>query len=461
MIEIKKGLEEELEIEAATFGGQGVARVEDFVVFVNNAIPGDRVLARVFKKKKSFAEAITLKIIRPSKDRIPARCEHFGVCGGCRWQDVDYDAQLEFKRRNVEDVFQRIGGFKDIVIPKPLGSPKIFNYRNKMEFTFGDRPWLLEMNTETAVEAFALGMHVPQRFDKVLNINECHLTTPMANKILNFVKEFARHSGSPPMNIRTHEGYWRFLVIRQTEFKQQTLLNIITSGENAELMNRLQTQLVKAFPEITGIINGISTRQSQVAQSEKEILLYGSPTMIEKLGEYEFEISASSFFQTNTTGAEVLYRTASEMADLKGSETVFDLYCGTGSIAIYLSKQAKKIWGVEIVESATRDANKNAERNRVTNCTFVNGDMKEVIKSAPERPDVVILDPPRSGTHDDVLKALLNLAPERIVYVSCNPSTQARDLAILNSGYTITKIQPVDMFPHTYHIENVVRLDKK
>ncbi len=459
--ELKKGAEREFEIEAATFGGQGVARIEDFVVFVSNAIPGDRVLARILKKKKSFAEAQTLKIIKPSSQRIRAVCEHFGVCGGCRWQDVAYEAQLEFKRKNVEDIFQRIGNYKDIIVPKPLGSPKIFNYRNKMEFTFGDRPWLLSMDQDIPYEAFALGMHVPQRFDKVLNINTCHLTTPLVNDILNFMKTFAKQSGLAPYNLKTHEGFWRFLVIRQTEYLSQTMVNVITSSANEPLMQKLKGELISQFPQVTSLINGVTERRSQVAIHEKQILLSGAETMIEKLGEFQFEISSSSFFQTNTLGAEILYRTALEMADLTGRETMFDLYSGTGSIAIYMSKKAKHIWGVELVESATRDAKRNASLNGVTNCEFVNGDMKDIIKNAPDKPDVVILDPPRSGTHEDVLKALLDLEPNRIVYVSCNPSTQARDLNLLDSKYQLSKIQPVDMFPHTYHIENVVRMDKR
>ena len=458
-LELKKGDEVELFIDSVSFGGQGVGRIDDFVVFVNGAVAGDTVKAKIFRKKKHFAEAKTLEIVTSSPDRIKPRCRYFGSCGGCKMQDVQYQAQLEYKRLNIADVFQRIGGFENVSIPLPLGSPKIFHYRNKMEFTFGDRAWLMDQNSLEEHPHFVLGMHVPQRFDKVLDIDECYLQTPLASAIVNFVRIFARESGLPPYSVKTHEGFWRFLVLRQCEHTKGLMINIITRSENAPLMELLKTEIQNRFPQVTSLINGISKKQSQVAFSDYEILLLGASTITERVGFYEFEISSNSFFQTNTLGAEVLYKTVLELSELKGNEVLYDLYCGTGSIALYLSRHVKNVIGIELVENAVENAKRNALHNRVENCEFVSGDMRFVLKTLIHRPDVIIVDPPRSGMHDDVTKTLLEIGAPKIVYVSCNPSTQARDLSILcRDQYRIDRVQPVDMFPHTYHIENVVLL---
>ncbi len=459
-LSIHKGAEIDVAIESVSFGGEGIARVNDFVVFVNGAITGDFVKARILKLKKNFAEAQMIQVLSPSALRTPAPCAYFGTCGGCRWQDVDYQGQLEFKRRNVQDVLQRIGGFNDIEIPLPLGSPKIFHYRNKMEFTFGDRPWLTRADAqEHSAPSFALGLHVPRRFDKILDIDECHLQSPLANEILNFVKAFAESSGCAPYSVRSYEGFWRFLVIREMEHTRELMVHVITSNENTSLMNALKEQILVRFPQITSLLNGISQKKSQVAVNDYEILLHGKSTILEKLDDYEFEISSNSFFQTNTLAAEVLYRTLLEAADLKGNEIIYDLYCGTGSMAIYLSAHAKQITGVELVESAIKNAEKNRQRNNVSNVQFMQGDIRTVLRQLDQKADAIIVDPPRSGMHPDVVDGLLEILPEKIIYVSCNPSTQARDLALLcKDKYSLRHIQPVDMFPHTYHIENVVTL---
>lgn len=459
---VQKGAEIELSVDSVSFGGQGIARVNDFVVFVNGAITGDHVLAKIIKKKKSFAEAVAINIIKPSIDRTNPECELFGTCGGCRWQDVVYGAQLEFKRQNVQEVFERIGGFTDIQIPKPLGSKEIYRYRNKMEFTFGDRPWLTANALSVAdrrSDPFALGLHVPQRFDKVLPVRHCHLQSTLANDILNFVGDFTRHSGLPPYSVKDHSGFWRFLVIRESKRTSDLMINLITSEERPEVMTPFRDQIISKFPQITSLINGISSKKAQVAFSDYEILLHGSPFIIEKLGDFEFEISSNAFFQTNTLAAETLYQIALEFAELKGHELVYDLYCGTGSIGIFISKFAQKVIGIELIEASVENARKNVKHNRISNCEFLLGDLRKTIRQLHQTPDVVIVDPPRSGMHEDVIDTLLELAPPVIVYVSCNPSTQARDLALLcQAHYRIDKVQPVDMFPHTYHIENVVRL---
>ncbi len=457
---LRKGDDVTLDIETVTFGGQGVARYHDFVVFVEGAITGDRVQARIMKKKKNFAEARSLQIIEPSRFRVDHACTHYGICGGCKWQDVDYDAQLEFKRRNVIDVFERIGGFKGLDIPAPLGSPRIFHYRNKMEFTFGDTEWVVDKTSEGPPRSFMLGMHVPQRFDKILHIDQCYLQSPLANDILAFVRDFAQRSGLPPYSVQTNEGFWRFLIIRETVHTGHLMVNVMTYSDQPEIMKEFKQAIINKFPQITSLINGITDRKSQVAFAERENLLHGQSVITEKLDGLEFEISSSSFFQTNTLGAEVLYRTIREMADLKGHEVVLDLYCGTGSIAIYIADRAREVIGIELIESATRNAEKNATRNRADNCRFINGDMRTTLDTLQTKADVVILDPPRSGLHEDVIRSVMRLAPDKIVYVSCNPSTQARDLALMQAHYTIERVQPVDMFPHTYHIENIVQMRK-
>jgi 23S rRNA (uracil1939-C5)-methyltransferase len=460
-LKLKKGDEIELSIDSVSFGGQGVGRIDDFVIFVNGAVTGDTVKARILKKKKNFAEAKALQILTPSPDRTQAPCKYFGTCGGCRMQDVDYQAQLEIKRRNIEDVFQRIGGFENIMIPRPLGSPEIYHYRNKMEFTFGDRAWLTEIVAESEQPHFVLGMHVPQRFDKVLDIDFCYLQTPLASEIVNWIRSFALKSGSPPYSVKHHTGFWRFLVIRQCTHTPELMVNIITGDEHPSLMKELKDELLEKFPQITSLINGISKKLSQVAFCDYETVLFGKPIIVEKLGAFEFEISSNSFFQTNTLGAEVLYQTVLNVAHLHGDEVLYDLYSGTGSIALYLSAHVKKVIGIELVENAVENAKKNMIRNHVNNCEFLSGDMRHVLETLGHQPDVIVVDPPRSGMHDDVIHTLLQISPEKIVYVSCNPSTQARDLTLLcKEKYRIDKIQPVDMFPHTYHIENVVLLKR-
>lgn len=458
-LNLKKGDDVELAIDSVSFGGQGVGRIDDFVIFVNGAVTGDKVRARIFKKKKSFAEAKTLEILSPSPNRTAAPCKYFGTCGGCRMQDVNYKAQLEFKRRNIEDVFQRIGGFENISIPLPLGSPKIYHYRNKMEFTFGDRAWLTEIIAEDEHPHFVLGMHVPQRFDKVLDVDFCYLQTPLASDIVNWIRNFAQKSGLPPYSVKNNKGFWRFLVIRQCEHTAELMVNIITGDDNLSLMQELKRGLIGAFPQITSLINGVSKKLSQVAFSDYETALFGKPIIVEKLGSFDFEISSNSFFQTNTLAAEVLYQTVLNTAQLRGDELLYDLYSGTGSIAMYLSAHVKRVIGIELIENAVENAKKNMVRNRVTNCEFLSGDMRHVLETLSYQPDVIVVDPPRSGMHENVIHTLLQIAPEKIVYVSCNPSTQARDLALLcKEKYRIDLVQPVDMFPHTYHIENVVLL---
>jgi len=464
MVDIKRGSELTLRIESLAFGGKGVARVDGFVLFVSEALPGELVRVRVLKKKNSYAEARCLEVLESSSLRVEPRCQYFGLCGGCRWQNLHYQAQLEYKRQEVIDSLERIGGFKGIAVEETLPSEDIYFYRNKMEFSFSDRRWLTG-DEDQKPENFALGLHVPERYDKVLDIDQCYLQSESSNAILREVKEFALRSGLEPYSNKTHRGFWRFLVIREGKNTGETMVNLVTSREELKLMKELAARLVVKHPEIKSVLNNINSTRSSIAFGEREDLIYGRNTIIERVGDFSFEISANSFFQTNTRQTERLYQKVVELAGFQGAERVYDLYCGTGPITIFVSRYVKKVIGIEILEEAVRNAQGNCERNKVKNCYFVLGDVKDElprIKDSYGRPQVVILDPPRAGVHPKVLKRLLELAPERIIYLSCNPTTLARDLKVLcKERYRIEVVQPVDMFPHTYHIETVSLLVRK
>ncbi|MCF8067404.1 MAG: 23S rRNA (uracil(1939)-C(5))-methyltransferase RlmD [Desulfobacterales bacterium] len=460
---VKKGQELELEITGIAFGGKGIAKVDGFTIFVDKAVPGDRVIARIGKKKKSYAEARIFSIIEASPDRIKAPCLYSGLCGGCKWQFLDYAKQLEYKRMHVEESLDHIGGIKDVKVHPVIPSDRVFEYRNKMEFSCAEKRWLLpeELGREGIEAGFALGLHVPGTFFKVLDIDVCHLQKPQGNDILRDVREYMRKSDKPIYGLRSNEGFWRFLMIRHSTAHDQWMVNIITSENCPAEVQPLAEMLKKKHPNIVSIVNNVTSRKSSVAVGEFEVQLLGEPYLKDKIGAFEFNISANSFFQTNTPGAENLYRTAKDYAGLKGDETVVDLYCGTGTIAIFLSDSVKEVTGFELVGSAIRDAENNCRLNGIENCKFIPGDIKDSLFNVRKKPDVMIIDPPRSGMHRDVVKQILDIAPERIVYVSCNPATMARDLEMMKDHYDILEVQPVDMFPHTYHIESVAKLRLK
>ena len=471
---MKYGDEIELSVESFAFKGKSIARVDGFVVFVSGGVPGDCVLARVTKTTKQFAEAEVKDVLVPSGIRTIPRCKYFGTCGGCKWQHVNYQAQQEFKRQHVVDALERIGGFKGIPVNPALGSPDEYFYRNKMEFSFGER-WLTkeELNRVTEkqevrseAERFALGLHIPQRFDRVLDIDECCLQSEISYRIVNAVRSFSLERNLPVYSTSTHAGYLRNLVIRQSQRTGELMVNLVTSQDRPELMNSLSSILLERFPSITTIINNITERKSQVAIGDIEQVYFGSGFITEKIGRRTYRVSANSFFQTNTLQAERLYDAAAGLARLRPDDIVFDLYSGTGTIALHIADDVKEVVGIEAVESSIDDARRNALMNQVTNCTFVLGDLKEKLTRDTSwlfnhaKPTVLMIDPPRSGMHEKVVLEIAVLQPERIAYVSCNPTTQARDLKLLCSKapYRIVAVQPVDMFPHTYHIENVVVL---
>ena len=462
-MKIKKGQLLELEVYGIAFGGKGIAKVNGLTVFVENAVPMDHVLARIVKKKKQYAEARVDNLNKPSPFRVTPRCKYSGFCGGCKWQFLHYDKQLEYKQQHVVDSIERIGQIYGVPVHPTIPSPEIFEYRNKMEFSCSDRRWLLpeEMGKSDIDQNFALGLHVPGTFYKVLDTRVCLLQPELGNRILEDVRKFIRLSGVPVYGLRSHIGFWRFIMLRHSKAYNQWMVNIVTSKEDQRTVQALADQLVKTYPEIVSVVNNITSRRAGVAMGEYEILLSGQPSIRDKIGKFEFEISANSFFQTNTQGAQRLYDTIKEYADLSGEETVVDLYCGTGAIAIFLSGAAKTVIGIEIAESAVNDSVNNCRINGISNCRFVLGDIKDKLAEFTVTPDVMIIDPPRAGMHKDVVCKILELAPTRIVYVSCNPATMARDFGMLKESYRVLEVQPVDMFPHTYHIESVAMLDKR
>jgi len=463
-----KGDSIELTIDDLAFGARGVGRTGDFVWFVDFAVPGQKIRARVIKRKKNYGEARIEAVISPSPDQVEPPCPYFGICGGCRLQHLAYTAQVLFKTRQVRDVVERIGGFPGETVRPTIPAEAQYGYRNKMEFTFSDRPWLTEPSTPEPPQKFALGMHVPGRFDKVLDIDACLLQSDAANRLYRFVKQKIQESGLPPYNLKSHVGTWRFLVIREGKNTGDLLLNVVTSGQDTErLKERVDWLAHKVFWKFIGLnaVHSITDRKGMVACGEAERLLLGQGVISETVGNRRFVISPAAFFQTNTAQTERLFQTVSSLADFDGGETVYDLYCGTGAIGITIADRVKRVLGVESLASAVEDGRKNAEANGCSNVQFLQADLKDALTNGVAetfgRPDVVILDPPRGGMHPHTAGHILRLSPEKIVYVSCNPPLMANDLrAFSENGYALSVIQPVDMFPHTAHVEAVALLKK-
>jgi len=469
---IKKGEILELEIESLAYGGKGVSKVDDFVVFVKNAIPGQKVKAFVYKKRGGYAEARPVEVIKESQDFTAPRCSHFDYCGGCTFQQLEYDKQLEQKVQQVKDAYKRLAGIENVEIDKVIDADKIYNYRNKMEFTFSNRRWTLPDEEENVFKDFALGLHIPGRFDKILDINECHIQPKIGNEIINFVREQAIELKLKPYAAKTHIGYLRHLVLRFGANTNEIMVNIVTSYENTDFLFPLVERLTKEFPQITTVMNNINTRKGDTAFGEYEIILHGEPIITDKINDLTYEISANSFFQTNTLQAEKLYDEVLEGANLTGNETVYDLYCGTGSISLFLAQKAKNVYGFEMISSSVEDAQQNAVKNDIENAHFFKANLDTYFKGFVSfsnftkkydisKPDILVIDPPRAGMHETMVKYIPKFGANRIVYVSCNPTTQARDLSILQlKGYKLTKTTVVDMFPHTPHIETVAVLEK-
>jgi 23S rRNA (uracil1939-C5)-methyltransferase len=460
---VKKGQEVELDISDLAFGGRGLARVDGLAVFVERSVPGDRALCRIVKKKKNFAEARVIRLLEASPLRIDPPCRYFSYCGGCNWQFLPYERQLEFKRRHVAESLAHIGLIQEVPVLPAIASPAAYGYRNKMEFSCTDRRWLLphELGREDIPAGLGIGLHVPGTFHKVLDIEQCLLMPALGNRILEDVRRHIRDSSLPVYGLRTHTGFWRFVMLRHSAAHDRWMINIVTAAFDGEAVRPLAERLSAKYPSIAAIVNNVTSRRAGVAIGEEEYPLFGAAVLEDQIGPLRFEISANSFFQTNTGGAARLYETVAAYAGLTGAETVVDLYCGTGTIGMSLAHAAREVIGMEITQSAVEDAKRNCRLNGITNCRFLLGDIRETLGSLPQTADVLIIDPPRVGMHPDVVKQVLAMAPRRIVYVSCNPATLARDLALLQEHYQAMEVQPVDMFPQTFHIESVARLERK
>lgn len=454
-MKLRPGQEIEIEVERAAAEGRGVGRLDELVVFVSRALPGERVRAQVIRSKRNFAEARAVEVLRPSADRVVPRCSHLAVCGGCSWQELAYEAQLDAKTHLVREALERLGGFRDVDVPRALASPEHFFYRNKMEFSFyagGDG-------------AVVLGLHTPGTFDRVFDLKACFLMSERSNRIVARVRELAAASGAAAYHSRRHEGFWRYLVLREAKSTGQFMINLVTTDGVLPGGRAIVDALVQEFPEVTSIVRNITTRRATIAVGEREELLHGSAEIEEQIGGLRFRIASNTFFQTNTLQAERLFELAVAAADLQADDEVLDLYAGTGAISLFLARRARRVTGIELVADSVAMAHKNAALNGIHNCRFVEGEVRDFFRNRPGEAAaarVAVVDPPRAGLHEDVVRSLRQLRPPRIVYVSCNPATLARDAALLvqDGLYTLRHIQPVDMFPHTFHVECVALLER-
>lgn len=445
--------------------GKCVARIEEKVYFVTGGVPGDRVDILVEKDKKTYAEARVYRLLEPSADRIEPFCRHFGTCGGCKWQNLSYGRQLELKTRQVKDAFERIGKISGGVWHPIIPSEDTRYYRNKLEFTFSDQRWLEKQDMEESERGSlnGLGFHIPGRFDKILDVDQCHLQPDPSNQIRNRVKAYAEKNKLSFFNLRNQTGLLRNLMIRTTLTGEVMVLLIVT--EYNEDVRMLLQDLFEAFPGITSLQYLINRKRNDAYSELEATVFHGKAQVEEQMGNLRFQVGPTSFFQTNAKQALRLYQKVLEFADPQKDAVVYDLYSGTGTIAQFVAGNARYVVGIEYVDAAVNDAKTNAALNNIENVRFISGDMARILNEnlieEHGKPDVLITDPPRAGMHPSVIEAILRLKPSSIVYVSCNPATQARDLSTLSVDYELVEIQPIDMFPHTHHVENIVLLKKK
>ncbi len=462
----------ELKIDSVGAKGVGVARRDNVVYFVKGGVPGDIVIAQILKKKKKFFEARVQEIVENSPERVAPKCIYFGECGGCSWQNLDYKSQLKWKKQSVTDPFERIGKIDCPVYHDTMPSPDEYNYRNKMEFSFGASRWMTEKEIQSdediEMKNFALGLHVPGRFDKVIDVRECHIQNPLGNRILNTIRDKALDTGATPWNDYKHEGLLRSLIIRTSEYENQIMLILVTgrplTPEDEKFMEWYYNDFPAKIDEITTILHSVNNEISPVAYGKPEIIK-GTGYISEDILGILYRISPFSFFQTNSKQLNRFISRIIDYAGIKPENIVWDLYCGTGSITLPAATKCNKIFGIELVESSIKDARENAERNNIANAVFHCADlhaknMPELLNSLPG-PDIILIDPPRAGMHKNLVNHILEVAPERIVYVSCNPATQARDLELMSEKFNILEAQPVDMFPHTWHTESIVLMELK
>lgn len=458
---------ENVEITGVAAEGKSIARVDDMVVFIPYGAPGDVVNIKLDKKKRSYAEAHIVDLVKPSPDRVTPACEHFGVCGGCKWQHIPYESQLRYKRDQVVDALTRIAKVEIPEVNPTHGSKETFCYRNKLEYTFSCKCWItfedLRSGREIA-DRNALGFHIPGAFDKVLDIKKCWLQDDLSNRIRLFVRQYALAKGYEFYDIKAQQGLMRTLMVRIASTGEVMLIVVFARPEQ-EKIDDLMGAIAAEFPEITSLLYVVNQKVNDTIADQEVITYRGRDYINEEMEGLQFRIGPKSFYQTNSLQAYELYKVARRMACLKPDDLVYDLYTGTGTIANFVARQVKKVVGIEYVPEAIADAKLNSEVNGIDNTIFFAGDMKDVLTDGfiaeHGRPDVMIIDPPRAGMHEDVVNVILNARPERIVYVSCNPATQARDLALMDSLYRVEEVQPVDMFPHTHHVENVVRMTRR
>jgi 23S rRNA (uracil1939-C5)-methyltransferase len=446
--------------------GKGVGKSDDLVIFIDKAVPGDIVDVELLRRKKKFYEGKIQNLVKPSEHRTEPFCEHFGVCGGCKWQHLTYDAQLQFKQKSVSDALQRLGKVDVSDMEPILGSAESRYYRNKLEYTFSDKRWLTDgdlRNGET-MEMNALGYHIPGRFDKILDIDHCYLQADPSNEIRNNVREYALKAGISFYNLKNHEGALRNLIIR-TSSTGELMVIVVFAYSDEEQIEGMMKFIATEFKSINSLLYIINQKKNDTIFDQDIHTYAGADHIFENMDGLRFKIGPKSFYQTNSAQAFELYKIARDFANFKGDELVYDLYTGAGTIANFIAGNVKNVVGIEYVPTAIEDAKINSEINGIKNTSFFAGDMKDILNadfiSTHGKPDVVITDPPRAGMHPDVVKRLLEMEAEKIVYVSCNAATQARDIELLKEKYEVGRIKPVDMFPHTQHVENVVLLTIK
>jgi 23S rRNA (uracil1939-C5)-methyltransferase len=458
---------EKIRIEEIGSEGKALAKVNNMVIFTKFVAPGDVVDLQVTKKRKNYQEAVVTKIHEYSPERVKPFCSHFGDCGGCKWQHLGYETQLYYKQKQVADQLLRIGGLDLPKIQPIKGSENITFYRNKLEFTFSNKRWLSPEEIRSGKnfsENNALGFHAPGMFDKVIKIDKCWLQKSPSNEIRNFIYHYALENHLEFFDIREQKGFLRTLIIR-TSTAGETMVVISFFRNEVSAINKLLSAVENEFPEITSLMYVINSKGNDTITDQNIELFEGRDYITEEMEGLKFRIGPKSFYQTNPEQAHILYKEVLNFAGLTGSETVFDLYTGTGTIANYVAGKAKKVIGIEYVDDAIADAKKNASINNIRNTLFFAGDIKDILNTGfvneYGRPDVIITDPPRAGMHNEVVKKILEIMPGKIVYVSCNPATQARDISIMRNHYSVIRVQPVDMFPHTHHVENIVMLTRK